>query len=224
MPITQGEAPGQPSLDWLDLLPADPLVALDRFVTGWFADEPPGVPASWGPPSLREFHRIAAGRDAVHGQSAKIAREPFGDPRPDGLIPFGHESDGVFRLLLDPSEPDPPVFYDYDGDLVPERDRLSAFLLHFVLARAALDGPVGGFALCTAEEATRMTAGLTRVPLRPLSWPGVAMHTYAGPGLVIHTGPQDDSGDHHEFYVGARHRALLRPLRPHNPVWEVFHD
>jgi hypothetical protein len=230
-------APPQPPLDWLGLLPpvsaVAAAVALERFVGGWFADDPPGTPGSWGPEPLRAFHRAAAGRDAVYGTGAHIYREPLdAPPRPDGLIPFGQESDGVFRMLFDPAHPDLPVYHDSggtgtDADVgrpVRECDSLSAFLMHFVLAQAAVGAPIGGMAIASAEQTRRLTAGLRRVPLTPLSWPGAEMYTYAAPGLIVHAGRQVPDEQWHEVHVGARHRALLRPLRPLGLEWEVFHD
>jgi hypothetical protein len=223
-------APAQPPLDWLGLLPpvspAAAIESLERFVGGWYSGDPPGTPQSWGPEPLRAFHRVAVGRDAVYGAGAQIYREPLdAPPRPDGLIPFGQESDGVFRILFDPAHPGLPVYYGYDHDEpVRECDSLSAFLLHFVLAGAAVGAPVGGMAIASAEQARHLTAGLRRVPLTPLSWPGAEMHTYAGPGLIVHAGRQVPDEEWHEVYVGARHRALLRPLRPIGLEWEVFHD
>jgi hypothetical protein len=229
VPVSDTPVPAPPLLDWLGLLPpvsaAAAAEALEGFVDGWFAEDPPGVAASWGPGPLRAFHRAAAGRDAVYGAGAVVYREPFeGRPRADGLVPFGQESEGVFQMLYDPADPALPVYYDYGDGPVREGDSLSAFLLHFALAEAAIGARIGGMAITTADEARRVTEGLHRVPLSPLSWPGAEMHTYVGPGLVVHAGRQVPDEEWHEVHVGARHRALLDPLRPIDLAWEVLHD
>jgi hypothetical protein len=228
LPVMNAPAPVQPSLDWLSLLPpasdAAAAEALARFAGGWF-DDPPATPASWGPEPLRAFHRVAAGRDAVYGAGACVNREPFdGPPRADGLIRFGQESEGVFQMLYDPADPALPVYYDYGDGPVRECDSLSVFLLHFALAEAAIGAPIGGMAIAGADEARRVTEGLQRVPLSPLSWPGAEMYTYVGPGLIVHAGLQVHGEEWHEVHVGARHRALLDPLRPIGLEWEVLRD
>ncbi|WP_239082371.1 hypothetical protein [Actinoplanes teichomyceticus] len=212
-----------PGVDWLDRVPSDPIGAMERFVAGWFAEVPaPGPPplAAELPTALRAFHRAAAGRPEVYGRSSRILPEPA-PARPDGLIPFGHEGDGVFTLLREPDGDDPRVYYDGLGDrLLPERDRLCGFLLHSTLARAAMDGPLGGMAFVDRAQARRVVAPLRRVPLRPMRWPSLFSRCYAGPGTVVLLGA--DEADWLEMYVGVRHPALLRRLRKLGLDWESF--
>ena len=155
-----GPAPEQPGLEWLGLVPADPLAALERFVAGWYA-------------------------------------------------------------LIDPAKGDPLVYYDGLGDqLLAEREPLSGFRLLFVLARVAMDGPLGGTAFADREQAQRIVAPLRPVPLRPLRWPYERTRIFACPGVVVQIG--DDNEDWLEVYVGVRHRAMLLPLREQSLDWEHF--
>jgi hypothetical protein len=222
-----GPPPAQPGLEWLGLVPADPLAALERFVAGWHAHVPPASrrPAPSGivlPEPLRVFHRAAAGRAEVYGSSVRIYPAPETDSDwPAGMVAFGQEGDGVFTLLMDSAASDPMVYYAGLGDqILAEREPLSGFLLLFVLARAAMEGPFGGMAFVDREQARRIVAPLRPVPLRPLRWPGKQTHFFAGPGIMVQIA--DDNDDWLEVYVGARHRALLRPLRELGLDWEHF--
>jgi hypothetical protein len=142
-----GSAPEQPLLDWLGLLPADPLAALERFVAGWYADvvpvgDRPAAPGALPWESLRVFHRAAAGRSEVYGASLHIYAEPAeARNHPDGMVAFGQESDGVFTLLADPAKADPTVYYDGLGEgVLAEHVRLSDYLMLFALAQASMAG------------------------------------------------------------------------------------
>ncbi|MBB4745385.1 hypothetical protein BJY16_008844 [Actinoplanes octamycinicus] len=213
-----------PGLDWLDLAGHDPVGAMERFIAGWYAGiEPAGeLPAVTGPAPLRAFHRAAAGRPEVYGRSCRIFAEPL-PGHPDGLLTFGQEGDGVFTLLMESQGADPRVFYDGLSDrLLPERERLAGYLLQATLARAAMDGPLGGMAFVDRPQARRVIAPLRRVPLRPMRWPSLFTRCYAGPGMVVVIG--EDDADWYEMYVGVRQPGLLRRLRKLGLDWESFTD
>ncbi|WIM94623.1 hypothetical protein ACTOB_006664 [Actinoplanes oblitus] len=213
-----------PELDWLEPAGRDPIAAMERFIAGWYAGVAPvqDVPAGAGPAALRAFHRAAAGRPEVYGRSCRIFPEPL-PGRPDGLLTFGQEGDGVFALLMDPEGDDPRVYYDGLSDrLLPERERLAGYLLHAALVRAAMDGPLGGMAFVDRPQARRIVAPLRRVPLRPMRWPSLFTRCYAGPGMVVVIG--EDDADWYEMYVGVRHPGLLRRLRKLGLDWESFTD
>ncbi|WP_229830728.1 hypothetical protein [Actinoplanes ianthinogenes] len=175
-----------------------------------------------GPAALRAFHRAAAGRPEVYGLSCQIYPEAL-PGRPDDLLTFGQEGDGVFTLLMDPEDDDPRVYYDGLSDrLLPERERLGGYLLQSTLARAAMDGPLGGMAFVDTPQARRVIAPLRRVPLRPMRWPSLFTRCYAGPSIVVVIG--EDDADWYEMYVGVRHPGLLRRLRKLGLDWESFTD
>ncbi|MEU4558295.1 hypothetical protein AB0F72_07890 [Actinoplanes sp. NPDC023936] len=224
----------QPDIDWIDLLPADPGTALERFVAGWYADVPPAEhpepgegrphatpgPATDLPEPLRTFHRAAAGRAAVYGRSVEIFREAAGTSQP-GMIAFGQEGDGVFTLLTEAAGGDPRVWYHGLSDQpLRERERLGAYLMLVALAHAAMDSSPGGMAFADRAQARRIVGPLRRVPLRPMRWPCAKSRFYVGPGVVALVG--EDDGDWFEVYVGARHRSLLRRLRKLGLDWESF--
>ncbi|AEV87276.1 hypothetical protein ACWT_6261 [Actinoplanes sp. SE50] len=216
----------EPGPEWLDMVGHDPTGAMERFITAWYSGVParrvPDVDPMGQPTALRAFHRVAAGRPEVYGISSRILPEPLAD-RPDGLITFGHEGDGMFTLAMPPGEDDPEVFYDGLSDrLLPERERLAGFLLNAALARAAMDGPLGGMAFVDRPQAQRIIAPLRRVPLRPMRWPCLFSRCYAGPGTVVLLG--EDDADWCEMYVGVRHPGLLRRLRRLGLDWESFTD
>ncbi|MFI1992652.1 hypothetical protein [Actinoplanes sp. NPDC020271] len=213
-----------PGLDWLEQVGFDPVGAMERFIAGWYHDVPTGndFPFSGGPPPLQAFHRAAAGRPEVLGVSSRILPEPVAG-RPDGLITFGQAGDGVFTMVMEPDEKDPRIWYDGLSDrLLPERERLSGHLLQSTLARAAMDGPLGGMAFVDRPQARRVIAPLRRVPLRPMRWPSLFTRCYAGPGTVVLLG--EDDADWFEMYVGVRHPDLLRRLRKLGLDWESFTD
>jgi len=147
---------------------------------------------------------------------------------PDGYVTFGAECAGVWRLLLDPTIDDPPVFYDhdwphYDGRddrWTRERERLSAFLLQFVLTDAAVASPFGGLAFVDAAQARRFTESMRLVPLQPTRWPTDSTHLYVAAGLVALV-CQDDP-EWLQVYVGARRSGWARPVREPGFVWESF--
>ncbi|WP_436528037.1 hypothetical protein [Actinoplanes sp. HUAS TT8] len=213
-----------PGLDWLARAGHDPVAAMERFIAGWYHDVPhvSEFDDFLGPPALRAFYRAAAGRPEVLGVSSVVLPEPV-PGRPDGLLTFGHEGDGVFTLVMEADEKDPRIWYDGLSDrLLPERERLSGYLLQSTLARAAMDGPFGGMAFVDRPQARRIIAPLRRVPLRPMRWPSLFTRCYAGPGTVVLIG--EDDADWFEMYVGVRHPGLLRRLRKLGLDWESFTD
>ncbi|GLW34517.1 hypothetical protein Areg01_74540 [Actinoplanes regularis] len=212
-------APEPPSLGWLDLLPDDPLGAMEQFAAGWFPGTEPSREVSIVSPALGRFHRTPGNCGSVFLYPSSRTDHD----RADGLVAFGQESDGVFQLLFEAAGVNPAVYYEGLGDgLVAEREPLHGFLLLFVLARAALDGPYDGLAFADAHQVRRLVEPLRRVPLRPLRWPGPRTHTYVGPGLVVQAGPTEDGSEVFEVYAGASHPAFLRPLRHLDLAWEVF--
>lgn len=213
-----------PGLDWLETAGLDPIAAMERFIAGWYADIPrsPDLSDTGAPPALEAFYDAAAGRPEVYGESLRIFPEPLAG-RPDGLITIGQEIDGVFTVVMEPDEKDPRVWYDGLSDrLLPERERLGAYLLQSTLARAAMDGPLGGMAFVDRPQAHRVIAPLRRVPLRPMRFPSLFTRCYAGPGMVVLIG--EDEADWFEMYVGVRHPGLLRRLRKLGLDWESFTD
>lgn len=212
----------QPGPDWLDLLPDDPLAAMERFAAGWW-DRTGAAPAplTGGPPALRVFQRAVDGR-ATRG-ALRIHREPL-PGGPGGTLILGEAGDGTFDLLIDAGEDDPAVYYHGLSDQpLRERERLGRYLLLTVLASAAMDGEAGGgMAFVDQAQARRITAPLRRVPLRPLRWPSARSRLYAGPDTIALVGADDT--DWFEVYVGTRSRSSLRRLRKLGLDWASFTD
>ncbi|MFC4065024.1 hypothetical protein [Actinoplanes subglobosus] len=209
--------------EWLDLLPEDPVKALEGFVADWYGDDPAEVPVpvDGQPEPLRAFHRLAGGHAGLYGGSLQVHERPAGDPPV-----FGESGDGTFELLLEPGADDPHVFYRGLSDQpLRERERLSAYLLLLALTRVAMDRPPeglapGGMAFADRAQARRIVAPLKRVPLRPLRWPCARSRIYAGPDTVALVG--EDDADWFEVYVGARDPAALRRLRKLGLDWASF--
>lgn len=213
-----------PSLNWLRFLPHDRVAALREFVAGWYADIPPGdeTPADVDPPlpePLLAFYRAAAGREEVYGLHNQLYTADELEDEDDGLVQFGAENQGVFVMLLDPTEADPTV--QYSGlHAEHEREPLSAFLLQFLLCEASYSSPFGGFATVAAEQARRLVEPLHQVPLQPMRWPGDPTQHFVAPGLVVATAASPDGSV--EIYAGSRYRSALRPLRDSDFTWERF--
>ncbi len=211
-------------LDWLRTLPHDRVAAMREFVAGWYADLPRGddAPADVDRPlpgPLLAFYRAAAGRAEVYGLHNQLYTADELEDKDDGLVEFGAENQGVFGMLLDPTEADPTVRYrGLHAD--HEREPLSAFLLQFLLGEASYSSPFGGFATVAGEQARRLVEPLHQVPLRPLRWPGDPTRHYVAPGLVVTTAASPDGSL--EVYAGSRHRVALRPLRDPDFTWERF--
>ncbi|WP_250029566.1 hypothetical protein [Paractinoplanes maris] len=216
-----------PSLTWLDLVPADPAGALRAFVDTWFADVPQittGVEAApvAVPAALRELYRAAAGRPEVLGRQNHIHLPGALRPDPEtGLVEFGTEGQGGFSLLMDSVGDDPRVWYSGRADdLIPERERLSAFLLQVVLTEQAYAAPYGGFAHLDRAGARKFVGRLRRVSLRPARWPTDQTFHYVGADGFLAVVAVD--GDEVEVHVGARHRSALRGLRGPGFTWSRF--
>ena len=213
-----------PGLDWLRSLPCDPILALRDYVTGWYGDIPPGNDESGDPDrtlpeALLAFYRAAAGRREVFGLHNEILTVDELEDEDDGRVLFGAENQGVFVMLIDPTEPDPTVWYEgLDADR--EREPLSGFLLQFLLFEASFSSPFHGFATVTAEQARRLVEPLHQVPLQPMRWPYDPTCHYVAPGLVVTTATCPDGSI--EVYAGSRHRSALRPLRDPGFAWDRF--
>ncbi|MEV6306875.1 hypothetical protein AB0M02_46285 [Actinoplanes sp. NPDC051861] len=202
-------APEQPGLGWLDLLPGDPLTALEEFVTGWYG----GAPAARETDDpLEILRRIADGRPEIYGSSLRI----YPEPADDGA--FGQEHDGVFTLHTD--ESGHVWYHGLSDEPLRERERLGAYVLLAALTTAAMDSSPGGMAFVDRAQMKRIVAPMRRVALRPMRWPSAHSRFYAGPGIVVLAG--DDGADWFEVYVGARHRSLLRRFRKLGLDWERF--
>lgn len=213
-----------PSLDWLRFLPHDPVAALREFVVDWYADIPPSDDEPEAgerrlPEPLLAFYRAAAGRAEVYGSHNQIHTADELVEEDDGLVQFGAENQGVFVMLLDPTEADPTVRYS-GLHAEHEREPLSGFLLQFLLSEAAYGSPFGGFATVAAEQAQRLVEPLHQVPLQPVRWPGDPTRHYVAPGLVVATATSPDGSV--EVYAGSRYRTALRPLREPGFTWERF--
>ncbi|WP_143134147.1 hypothetical protein [Actinoplanes philippinensis] len=219
-----GTAGATAGADWLDLLPEDPIKALEGFVGDWYGHVPAGAPPPAGgqPEPLRAFHLLAGGRPELYDGALQIHPEPGpGDPRV-----FGESGDGTFELLIEAGAEDPHVYYRGLSDQpLRERERLSAYLLLLTLTRVAMDRPPeglapGGMAFADRAQARRIVAPLKRVPLRPLRWPCARTRIYAGPDTVALVG--EDDADWFEVYVAARDPAALRRLRRIGLDWASF--
>ncbi|WP_406065294.1 hypothetical protein [Micromonospora sp. NBC_00860] len=220
-PTSQHPLPG---LNWLGFLPYDGVAALGEFVADWYADVPRGDDALGDvdrvlPEPLLAFYRAAAGREEVYGLHNQLYTADELEDEDDGLVQFGAESQGVFAMLLDPTEADPTV--QYSGlHAKHEREPLSAFLLQFLLCEASYSSPFGGFATVAAEQARRLVEPLHQVPLQPMRWPGDPTQHYVAPGLVVTTAACPDGSV--EVYAGSRYRSALRLLRAPDFIWERF--
>jgi hypothetical protein len=222
-----------PSLDWLPLLPADPVRALAAFVAGWFADLPPATdptdpaeptdPAAVAvPEALAGFYRAVAGRCEILGYHNRIHHA--GALRHDeqtGLVEFGVECQGGFWLLMDPTDPDPPVAYGgMAEELVTEREPLSGYLLQFLLSQQAHAAPFRAEARLEQAQAQRLVAPLHPVPLQPMRWPCDRTYLYAGPGVVAMVAI--DADDTAWVSVGSRSCSALAPFREPGFTWSSF--
>jgi hypothetical protein len=224
-------------IGWLELLPDDPIGALRRFVSGWFADVPEAggvaqaAAASWAPvPSaLAALYAAAAGRSEPLVGFNRIFTADQLEPAGGEWVVFGTECQGGWRLLMEAGEPNPAVMYDDLGQgPMMERDRLAGFLLQFLVCDAAVGSPYGGFAAVDREAAQRMVAELRPVPLQPLRWPADPTRLYVGRGVAVaicpalHGPATESEAAVVEVYAGSRHRAGLEPLREPGFDWEHF--
>ncbi|MEV4140920.1 hypothetical protein AB0J72_53250 [Dactylosporangium sp. NPDC049742] len=205
-------------------MPDDPVVATREFITGWYADVPSNkhvvLPRSI-PAALASFYAAAAGRDEVLGRQDRLFPPYRLHPGEDGWLEFGEENQGGFVLALDPTRPDPAVFYRYWKDEpIVDPHPLTTFLLLFAVYEASFAGPYLATADLTSEEALRLTSGLRRVPLRDRWFPPGDTEFHVGNGLVVQLAPNDDAT--WCTYTSARHRAHLQPLRHLDIAWKTF--
>jgi hypothetical protein len=213
-----------PDIDWLRLLHLDPIEAMSRYVAGWYADIPPaqhwsGYPGRDLPEPLVAFYRAAAGRPEVYGVQNRIFPVDELVDEEDGLLTFGAENQGVFEMIMDPTERDPRVLCAYWSEEY-EREPLSRFLLQFLLVEAAGASRFLAYAKVTAEQAAHMLEPLSQVPLQPLRWPIDPTRFAVAPGLVVMTAEYPDGSA--EVWAGSRHRRALRPLREPGFAWQEF--
>jgi hypothetical protein len=213
-----------PDLAWLDHLSDDPIGALRGFVAGWFADVPvaTSVPSAGPvPAALAALYEAAAGRREPLGMFNQILTPNQFWPVGDGRVVFGSECQGVWNVLMDPTESDPTVTYDDLGNgPVTERERLAGFLVQFSLFDASIGSPYGGFATVDRHATADLIAALRPVPLQPLHIPADPTRLYVGRGVAVAT--TDLGPDAVEVYAGSRQRAALRILREPGFDWEQF--
>ncbi|MDG4808730.1 hypothetical protein O7634_18450 [Micromonospora sp. WMMD1120] len=216
-----------PDLTWLANVRSAPATALRQFVEGWVpaTAEDLGEFAASGwtvPEPLAAFYRLARRRPALLGQQNFLRRPEKWRLAHNGLIEFGHENQGGFVWLFDPSDDDPAVLIDQDDyGLRPEHERMSGFLVKFAVYETmmnahylALSNELG------AEHVELVTAGLTPVPWEPWRWPNDSTRFFVAPGLIAEV---TDSW-HGEFsvWIGAAHRSVLRPLGGLGIPWRRF--
>ncbi|MWA02981.1 hypothetical protein F8568_021900 [Actinomadura sp. LD22] len=216
-----------PNLDWLARMTASPLEALAQFVEGWIPeiDQDLGdfVAAPWDVPEpLAVFYRLARRRPALLGVQNRLRSPRTWEERRDGLIAFGDENQGGFIWLFDPSQPDPEVWIDEDGDGVRrEHQPMSGFLLQFALFEAMMNAPYKALHTALAvEHVDKLAAALTPVPWEPWRWPNDSTRFYVAPGVIATT--MDQWHGNTSAWVGAVHRSVLRPLRQLGIPWEHF--
>lgn len=215
-PTDPGRLPG---VEWLDLIPIAPLLALESFVTAWVPENGGSVEAvefSGVPAALVEYYRLAQTRPALLGvQNRLLLVAGWAAGRRDvGMLEFAYENQGGHAWLLDPSESDPTVWIDdggYTWDMLPEREPLSGFLLQFALFETMISAPHTGFGrLMDVEQARDLTASLRAVPLRPWRWPADPSSMFVAPGVIAQVAETGDGTC--EFWVGGLHRSVLRSL------------
>ena len=216
-----------PDQTWLANIQANPTIALKQFVEGWVpeTDEDLGEFALSGwtvPEPLAAFYRLVRYRPALLGRQNFLRRPEEWRLARDGLIDFGHENQGGFTWLFDPSDADPVVWIDQDDyGLRPEHERMSGFLLKFAVYETMMNANY--MALSTeleAEHVEMVAARLTPVPWKPWRWPNDSTHFFVAPGMIAEV---TDSG-HGKFsmWIGAAHRSVLRPLRGLEIPWTRF--
>ncbi|WP_436532227.1 hypothetical protein [Actinoplanes sp. HUAS TT8] len=213
-----------PPIDWVSSVPDDPIAALRGFLTGWYADIPTAAPdVVEAPPPLAAYFEAAAGRHEVLDTLDELLPPDQWRPDSSGLQTFAVAHQGVWTALFDPAEPDPPVWYwGMAAELLPERSRLSGFLLQFALCQAALCSPVTVAGEIAPDQLEVLLAPLTRIPLPPSSHPADVTHYYVGPGLVI--GLMEYPDGRFEVFGGSRRRSPVRPLRALDVDWDALDD
>jgi hypothetical protein len=221
-----------PGVDWLGAVTVNPAAALADFVTGWYpktSGASPGASSATElpvPPPLAHFHRLAAERPQILGVQNFI--EPWEElaRHAGGPLRIAVENQGGWDWRVDPSEPDPAVWIHHDDVNPPERERepLSAWLLQFALAEAAIGGPYVAF---TADRPPTplvddLTRRLRRVPLRSYRWSGSPTSFHVAPGLVVKVGGETGDDTYDSVVVGATHRVVLKPLAHVGIEWLRF--
>ncbi|MEU7755617.1 hypothetical protein [Micromonospora sp. NPDC049171] len=216
-----------PDQTWLANIQASPTTALNQFVEGWVpeTDEDLGEFPSSGwtlPEPLTAFYRLARHRPALLGQQNFLRRPEEWKLAHDGLIDFGHENQGGFIWLFDPSDADPVVWIDQDDyGLRPEHERMSGFLLKFAVYETMMNAHYKALSTeLEAEHVEIVTARLTPLPWKPWRWPNDSTRFFVAPGMIAEV---TDSG-HGKFsmWIGAAHRSVLRPLRGLEIPWTRF--
>ncbi len=208
-----------PDVDWLTDLPRDRTAALRRFLTGWYADVPeqeaePVRSAVPLPEPLLAFYELAARRPVIYGTHNRV--DPPGALYYDdwGRVPFAAENQSVWGRSFDPGEDDPRVW----GDGLPDRERLSGFLLQFALTEAVFEAPYAGHAELSEEQRDRFVRKLTPVPLAPAPIPEEPTRIFVAPGLVAITFPFEGT----QLSIASRQRAALREFRDPGFTWDAF--
>ncbi len=212
-----------PPVDWVAHLPGDPVAAFREFLAGWYADVPPvGHARIDAPPPLAAFFEAAAGRREILTAYNELLGPAEWEKDDSGLWRFAVANQGSWSALFDPAEEDPPVWYwGMSSELLPERCRLSGFLMQFALTQVAMCGPALAMGEIEREQLTSLLAPLRQVPLPAASHPADVTHHYVGPGLVVVLMEYPDG--RFEVYCGSRWRSPLRLLRALDVDWDVFH-
>ncbi|MFK0253733.1 hypothetical protein [Streptomyces sp. NPDC090445] len=236
-------APGPvPGVEWVDLVPVDPIRALESFVLGWFPAEETatatadskgtaGEPDGRLPEALTAFHHLARLRPAIHRFHDPVLRRPehATGPLGDRLV-FAEWAGASMDWSIPwppqgPDAEDPPVWHtedprNEDAETIPEKEPLSRFLLQFTLHGALLAAPyhAATYVMPTARLGVLWDA-LRPVPLSPFLPTYQAVEFYVAPGLLVAV-----SRDEHEATVsfGALHRGILTPLLEHGFRWIRF--
>ncbi|MFI1911491.1 hypothetical protein ACH444_37410 [Streptomyces microflavus] len=228
----RSKPPALPGLDWLQFVNADPVRALELFVTGWYTAAEAPRPASKVfvpvPHALAEFYRLARERPAILGCQNRILPQPEQSAGSDGgHTVIGAENQGGFHWSVlwsaDSAESDPAVWVTVDGRSQPraEHESLSGFLLQFSLHEAAMSAPYWAtIDRMPRSLVTELRSMLRPVPLRPFLSPVSPMDFLVAPGLVAHI--HDLGYDEVSVWISAVHRSALTPVGGLNLPWRSF--
>jgi hypothetical protein len=224
-------APVLPALGWLDRVDTAPEQVLGMFVTTWFPESEPQpasrIPSSV-PQALANFYRLAERRPSIHGRQNRIV--PVADLRADdsaGRLVFADENQGGWDWSIpwdiDAEETDPRVLLDESGDLAPEKEPLSRFLLQFVLYEAGMTAPY----LALPRRLSRsvlpaLASKLQHVPLRSFLAPIAPTEFLVGPGVVAHFSTSLRGGDEVDVWIGALYRSALGQFAGLDIEWRRF--
>lgn len=216
-----------PGIRWLTEVASSPVEALAGFVDGWFSEasmDPEDVlPGRWKVPDpLASFYGLARRYPGLLGVQNYITAPQKWHREDGGLIAFGHENQGGFTWLFDPSSADPTVWVD---DHVRDEPRcegtLSSFLLRFALFEAWIEAPYKAWSDgLSLQDVARLTASWSALPWEPwaclLDGP---VRFYVAPGLIALV---IDDKDGSWVYASAVHRSVLRRLRSCEIDWRQF--